>query len=227
MDPRRPTHRWRAAGRVDIAAVACRIAPSILSADFAALAAAIETVKPETDLLHVDVMDAHFVPNLTIGPPVVRSLRRHSPDLYFDCHLMMDNPASFLDDFKDAGANGCTVHVEIGGTDDLIGLAANPDMPFDAVEPFLDKIDLLLLMTVFPGFGGQSFIADVMPKVEQARAEIDRRGLRVALQVDGGVNEKTLPLAAKAGADTFVAGNAIFGANDPLAAARRLRALAR
>ena len=237
MDPRRPTHRWRPAGRVDIAAVACRIAPSILSADFAALAAAIDTVEPETDLLHVDVMDAHFVPNLTIGPPVVRSLRRHSPDLYFDCHLMMDNPASFLDDFKDAGANGCTVHVEIGDTDELIaqmralgldvGLAANPDVPFEAVEPFLDQIDLLLLMTVFPGFGGQSFIADVMPKVERARAEIDRRGLRVALQVDGGINEKTLPVAAKAGADTFVAGHAIFGADDPLAAARRLRALAR
>jgi ribulose-phosphate 3-epimerase len=182
-------------------------------------------------------MDAHFVPNLTIGPPVVRSLRRHSPDVYFDCHLMMDNPDSFLDDFKDAGANGCTVHVEIGRTDELIaqmrgleldvGLAANPDMPFEAVEPFLDKIDLLLLMTVFPGFGGQSFIADVMPKVERARAEIDRRGLRVALQVDGGINEDTLPVAAKAGADTFVAGKAIFGADDPLAAARRLRALAR
>jgi ribulose-phosphate 3-epimerase len=235
VDPGRTARRRRAVGRVDIAAVACRIAPSILSADFAALADAIETVKPETDLLHVDVMDAHFVPNLTIGPPVVRSLRRHSPDLYFDCHLMMDNPGPFLDDFKTAGANGCTVHVEIGGTDELIaqmrglglevGLAANPDVPFEAVEPFLDKIDLLLLMTVFPGFGGQSFIADVMPKVEQARGEIDRRGVKVALQVDGGINEKTLPIAAKAGADTFVAGNAIFGADDPLAAARRLRAL--
>jgi len=214
----------------------CRIAPSILSADFAALADAIDTVRPETDLLHVDVMDAHFVPNLTIGPPVVKSLRRHAPDLYFDCHLMMDNPGDFLDDFKAAGANGCTVHVEIGGTDDLIaqmralgldvGLAANPDMPFEAVEPFLDQIDLLLLMTVFPGFAGQSFIADVMPKVQQARAEIDRRGLTVALQVDGGINEETLPIAAAAGADTFVAGNAIYGADDPLAAARRLRTLA-
>ena len=214
----------------------CRIAPSILSADFAALADAIDTVRPETDLLHVDVMDAHFVPNLTIGPPVVKSLCRHAPDLYFDCHLMMDNPGDFLDDFKAAGANGCTVHVEIGGTDDLIaqmralgldvGLAANPDMPFEAVEPFLDQIDLLLLMTVFPGFAGQSFIADVMPKVQQARAEIDRRGLTVALQVDGGINEETLPIAAAAGADTFVAGNAIYGADDPLAAARRLRTLA-
>jgi ribulose-phosphate 3-epimerase len=215
-----------------------RVAASILDADLSNLAYAVRRVQAAgADRIHLDVMDAHFVPNLTIGPPVVRSLRRHSPDVYFDCHLMMDNPDSFLDDFKDAGANGCTVHVEIGRTDELIaqmrgleldvGLAANPDMPFEAVEPFLDKIDLLLLMTVFPGFGGQSFIADVMPKVERARAEIDRRGLRVALQVDGGINEDTLPVAAKAGADTFVAGNAIFGADDPLAAARRLRALAR
>jgi ribulose-phosphate 3-epimerase len=215
--------------------MSCRIAPSILSADFAALAAAIDAVKPETDLLHVDVMDGHFVPNLTIGPPVVKSMRRHSPDLYFDCHLMMDNPGDYLEAFKKAGANGCSVHVEIGGTTELlaglraqgldVGLAANPDTPFEAVEPFLGDIDLLLLMTVFPGFGGQSFMTEVMPKVERARAEIDRRGLHVALQVDGGINEETLPIAARAGADTFVAGHAIFGATDPLAAAGRLRAL--
>ena len=210
-----------------------RLAPSILSADFAALARAIDEVTPEADLLHVDVMDAHFVPNLTIGPPVVKSLRKHT-DLYFDCHLMMDNPGAYLEKFAQAGADGCSVHVEIGGTRDLIaemrrlkldvGLAVNPETPFEAAEPYLGEIDLLLLMTVHPGFGGQTFIDEVMPKVAQARREIDRRGLRVALQVDGGINETTAPVAAAAGADTFVAGNAIFGADDALDAARRLRA---
>ena len=212
-----------------------RIAPSILSADFAELGAAIECVRPAADLLHVDVMDGHFVPNLTIGPPVVKSIRRHT-DLYLDCHLMMTNPADHLEAFTKAGADGCSVHVEIGGTDALIaqmrdlgldvGLAVNPDVPFSAIESYLDKIDLLLLMTVFPGFGGQAFMEDVMPKVAEARAAIDSRGLRVALQVDGGIDERTAPIAAAAGADTFVAGNAVYGAADPAEAARRIRAAA-
>jgi ribulose-phosphate 3-epimerase len=209
-----------------------RIAPSILSADFACLGDSVAAVAPEADLLHVDVMDGHFVPNLTIGPPVVKSLRKCT-DLYFDCHLMVDNPGDFLDEFADAGANGCTVHAELPDVVPLfgemrrlgldVGLAVNPETPFEACEPHLAHIDLLLLMTVHPGFGGQSFIADVMDKVKMARAEIDRRGLKVALQVDGGINEKTGPVAAAAGADVFVAGSAIFGAEDPLAAARRLR----
>jgi ribulose-phosphate 3-epimerase len=136
--------------------------------------------------------------------------------------------------FADAGANGCTVHIEVEGTSELIaemrrleldvGLAVNPETSFDAAEPFLGAVDLLLLMTVHPGFGGQTFMDEVMPKVAQARREIDRRGLRVALQVDGGINEATAPTAAAAGADTFVAGYAIFGAVDALDAARRLRA---
>ena len=127
-------------------------------------------------------MDGHFVPNVTIGPPVVASLRRHTP-LFFDCHLMMTEPGRYLQDFADAGADGCTVHVEVGGTDELIaqmrrlglraGLALNPDTPFEAVRPYLADVDLVLCMTVFPGFGGQSFIVDVMPKVEQVRAEVD------------------------------------------------------
>jgi len=210
-----------------------RLAPSILSADFAALARDIAAVTPEADMLHVDVMDGHFVPNLTIGPPVVKSLRGHT-DLYFDCHLMIDNPGKYLERFADAGANGCSVHVELDGTRELleqmrrlhldVGLAVNPETPFEAAEPFLDEIDLLLVMTVHPGFGGQSFMHEVMPKLTEARREIDRRGLRVALQVDGGINDETAPVAAAAGADTFVAGNAIFGAGDALDAARRLRA---
>jgi ribulose-phosphate 3-epimerase len=211
-----------------------RIAPSILSADFAALAAAIDAVAPEADLLHVDVMDGHFVPNLTIGPPVVRSIRRHTP-LYLDCHLMMTDPGQFLEAFARAGASGCTVHVEVGDTPALVaechrlgmdaGLAVNPETPFEAAAPHLDQLDLLLLMTVHPGFGGQSFMAEVVPKVEQARAEIERRGLDLPIQVDGGIDATTVVDVAKAGASVFVAGQAIFGdgSGDPAAAARRIR----
>jgi ribulose-phosphate 3-epimerase len=209
-----------------------KIAPSILSADFAALGAAIESVRPEADLLHVDVMDAHFVPNLTIGPPVVKSIRKHT-DLHLDCHLMMTDPGDYLEAFKKAGADGCTVHVEVDRTSELIGqmrdlgldvgLAANPETPFDAVEPYLGDIDLLLLMTVHPGFGGQSFIADVVPKIERASDAIEKSGHRAVIQVDGGIDEHTAPIVARAGASVFVAGSAIFGADDPEAAARRIR----
>jgi ribulose-phosphate 3-epimerase len=163
---------------------------------------------------------------------VVKSLRKRT-DLYFDCHLMIDNPGDFLDDFADAGANGCTIHVELSDVVPLfgemrrlgldVGLAVNPETPFEECLPHLAHIDLLLLMTVHPGFGGQAFIGEVMDKVKQARAEIDARGLKIALEVDGGINEQTAPIAAAAGADVFVAGSAIFGAEDPLAAARRIR----
>ncbi len=212
-----------------------RIAPSILSADFACLGDAVDAVAPVADMLHVDVMDGHFVPNLTIGPPVVASLRKHT-DLYLDCHLMMTNPGDYLEAFKKAGANGCTVLVEVDGTAGLItqmremgldvGLAVNPETSFETAEAWLDQIDLLLLMTVHPGFGGQRFIADVMPKVERARHLIESGGLSVAIHVDGGIDEQTAPIAAAAGAGVFVAGSAVFGADDPRAAAERIRAAA-
>jgi ribulose-phosphate 3-epimerase len=215
---------------------ALRIAPSILAADFGALANAVHEIDLETDWLHIDVMDGHFVPNVSIGPPVVHSLRPYS-DRFFDCHLMMSEPGRYLEAFKDAGADGCTVHVEVGGTSSLIrdaralglrvGLAANPDTPFEAVAPFLGEIDLLLLMTVFPGFGGQSFMGDVMNKVSEARHEVEANQLALDIEVDGGIDTRTAPLAVHAGANVLVAGSAIFARSAPLEAARALREAAR
>ncbi len=209
-----------------------RVAPSILAADFGRLGEAVRGVESATDILHVDVMDGHFVPNLSIGPPVVASLRRQT-ELFLDCHLMISEPAKYLPAFRKAGADGCTVHVEVGQTKELIdqmrslglaaGLAVSPDTPYEAVEPFLAELDLVLFMTVHPGFGGQSFMPEVLPKVTKARAFLDAGGHGAQIQVDGGIDASTAPQAAEAGAHLFVAGTAVFGQPDPAAAVHRIR----
>ena len=209
-----------------------KIAPSILSADFAQLADDVERVAAEADLLHVDVMDGHFVPNLTIGPPVVKSLRKRT-DLHLDCHLMVDNPGELLEDFANAGADGCTVHIELGDPRPLfaamrdlglrVGLTHNPETPVEAVLPYLEEIDILLFMSVHPGFGGQAFIPSVLDKLTTVRRAVDGGELPVELEIDGGINRETAPRAAAAGADILVAGSAIFHADDPAAAARQIR----
>ena len=208
----------------------CRIAPSILSADFADLATAIDRISGETSLLHVDVMDGHFVPNLTIGPPVVAAINRHT-EMTLDCHLMMTNPGEYLEAFRKAGADWISVHVEVDDTAALIaemralgvnpGLAINPETPFEAIEPWVAQVSHVLVMTVHPGFGGQSFMEEVVPKIRQvAKAAYDSGTL---VEVDGGIDPQTIGLTAEAGARCFVAGQAVFGQADPAGAVRTLR----
>lgn len=209
-----------------------KIAPSILAADFANLAADVARVADVADLLHVDVMDGHYVPNLTIGPPVVKSLRKHT-DLFLDVHLMVDNPGVLLAGFADAGSDGCTVHVELGDPrvlfDEIralgmrVGLAFEPETPFAAVEPYLAEIDLLLVMSVHTGFGGQAFIPEVLDKARAARAVIDERSLPVEIEIDGGIKVDNAHLAVEAGVDILVSGTGIFGVDNPAAAAAAIR----
>ena len=199
-----------------------KIAPSILSADFSRLGEEIKAVeKAGADLIHVDIMDGHYVPNLTIGPGVVSSLRKTTA-LPFDVHLMIEDPDRYIDAFADAGSNILTVHAEavvhlhrtvhyIKGKGIRAGVSLNPSTPLSCIEEILPDIDLLLIMTVNPGFGGQKFIAGMLPKIRKARELAQSRGLGLAIEVDGGVTPDNIGTLAEAGADIFVAGAAIFG----------------
>ncbi len=214
---------------------ALKLAPSLLSADFGYLAGAAQLVDEHVEWLHVDVMDGHFVPNITIGPPVVASLRRHT-ERFLDCHLMISEPRRYLEAFATAGADSCTIHAEVGDVAAALedaralgmraGLAVNPDTPFSALEPHLADLDLVLVMSVFPGFGGQSFMPEVLEKVTRVRRVIEKESLSVDLEIDGGIDVETAPRAVAAGANVLVAGSAIFSRPDPVAAAHALRSAA-
>ncbi|HEU5107968.1 MAG TPA: ribulose-phosphate 3-epimerase [Micromonosporaceae bacterium] len=213
------------------------VAPSILASDFAHLADEARAVEGAADWLHVDVMDYHFVPNLTIGLPVVRSLRK-ATQLPFDVHLMIADPGRWATGYAEAGAHNVTFHVE--AADDPValaadlraagsraGLAIDRDTPVEPYLEILPHFDLLLIMTIKAGFGGQDFLPAMLDKVRTARRHVDAGHLHLRVEVDGGIADDTIAAAAEAGADTFVAGTAVYGADDPAEAVRRLRATAR
>ncbi len=202
-----------------------KIAPSILSADFARLGEEVQAIEDGgADYVHIDVMDGHFVPNITIGPLVVEAVRRVTR-LPLDVHLMIENPDLYIPDFARAGADIITVHQEavphLHRTVQLIhslgkraGVSINPATPVSSLEVILGEVDLVLVMSVNPGFGGQSFIPSCLPKITALRQQIDRRGLAVELEVDGGVKTDNIGAIARAGAEVFVAGSAVFGTPD-------------
>lgn len=210
-----------------------RIAPSLLAADLTRLGEEIAQIQGHADLLHLDVMDGHFVPNISFGMPVISATSRIT-DLPLDCHLMTTNPVEYFAEFRESGADSVTVHIEVlpdpsgavaraaeVGLD--FGIALNPKTPFQAIEPFVEECSMVLVMSVEPGFGGQQFIDDVLPKVEKVRSWIDAHGLDTDLQIDGGIDPSTVARSVDAGANVLVAGSAIFRQSDPVKAIAQIR----
>jgi len=213
--------------------MAVKIAPSLLAADFARLGDDVKRVAPLIDWLHLDVMDGHFVPNISFGIPVIEAIR-HVTDVYFDCHIMTTNPDTYLPELAKAGVDLATVHIEAvpdpvramtrardNGLD--FGLALNPGTPFESVAPYVEDCEVIVVMSVEPGYGGQVFMPEVLPKIEAAREWVESRGLRADIQVDGGITPDNASQAIAAGATVLVAGTAVFRAEDPPAAVDALR----
>src|SRR5271156_3388457 len=211
------------------------IAPSLLAADHACFGKGAErAAKAGADWLHLDIMDGHFVPNISFGPQVVKAVRPYAKNLFFDVHLMCSKPEILLEPFAKAGADELIIHVEldeqvepliwkIKSLGKKVGLAVNPPTAISKVEPFLDKIDLLLVMTVNPGFGGQEFIHETLPKIQKGEEWRREKRMRYQISVDGGINFQTAAECARAGADTFVAGTSLFGARSLKVAINKMR----
>lgn len=214
-----------------------KISPSILSCDYGKIADELKCMEwCGADYMHIDVMDGHFVPNITLGAPVIKCIKK-ATKVPFDVHLMISEPLKYIDDFCNAGADIITFHTEcdspIDETIDKIlshgvkaSLTVKPKTPVEEIFPYLDRLSMVLVMTVEPGFGGQSFMEDMMEKVTALRKEINRRGLQCEIEVDGGINEKTIAVAAAAGADVFVSGNAIFSSPDRRATIEKFKQIA-